>query len=85
MHTHAVFLLPGPMSKLLGCVWRVLEPVRYMLWPPTVPEAGELVKKDEKGIKRPRKDWDNDGVGNRGFWFYLFVCEMVLLGLVIRG
>ncbi|KAL9124747.1 MAG: hypothetical protein Q9217_005957 [Psora testacea] len=85
VQTHAVFLLPGPMIKLLGCVWRVLVPVRYMLWPPTVPEAGQLVEEDEKGIKRPRRDWDKDGVGNGGFWLYCFVGEIVLLGLIITG
>lgn len=81
--TQPLVLLPGPMLKLLGCIWKVLVPVRYMIWPPTVPERGELVEEDEMGVKRPRKNWESDAAGNGIWWTSLTVCEICVIWLCI--
>ena len=77
------FPFPGIMLKLLGCVWKVLVPVRYMMWPPTVPEWHELVEEDEMGVKRPKKGWEKDVVGNGVWWIGLSVCELYVTWLCV--
>lgn len=76
-------LFLGPMIKLVGCIWKVLVPVRYMIWPPTVPERSELVEEDETGLNRPRKDWEKDPVGNGFWWTSLNVCELCMIWLCV--
>lgn len=73
----------GAMVKLLGCIWKVLVPVRYMVWPPTVPEWGELVEVDEMGVKRPRKGWDKDETENGITWISLSICEFGVIWLCL--
>jgi hypothetical protein len=75
------FLFPGAMVKLLGCIWKVLVPVRYMIWPPTVPERAELVDEDDMGVKRPMKGWEKNVVGNGIWWTSLSVCEICVIWL----
>ena len=77
------FLFPGAMIKLLGCIWKVLVPVRYMMWPPTVPDRNELVEEDEMGVKRPRKGWEKEVVGNGIWWTSLSVCEIGVIWLCV--
>ena len=60
-------------------------PVRYMLWPPTVPEWNELVEEDGMGVKRPRKGWERDRVGNGVWWMGLSVCEGFFVWLCVMG
>ena len=79
----SLFLFPGAMIKLLGCIWKVLVPVRYMIWPPTVPERDELVEEDEMGVKKPRKDWEKDAVGNGIWWTSLSACELCVIWLCV--
>ena len=76
-------LFPGAMIKLLGCVWKVLVPVRYMVWPPTVPDRNELVEEDGIGVKRPRKGWEEGVVGNGLWWTGLSVCEVCMIWLCV--
>ena len=76
-------LFPGAMVKLLGCVWKVLVPVRYMIWPPTVPERADLVREDDKGVKRPKKGWDKNVVDNGIWWTSLRVCEICIIWLCV--
>ena len=77
------FPFPGAMIKLLGCIWKVLIPVRYMMWPPTVPERNEMVEEDEMGVKRPRKGWEKDAVGSGIWWTSLSVCEICVIWLCV--
>ena len=77
------FLFPGPMVKLLACIWKVLVPVRYMIWSPTVPDRNELVEEDEMGVKRPRKDWEKEVVGNGIWWTSLTACELCVIWLCV--
>ncbi|KAL8701868.1 MAG: hypothetical protein Q9224_000304 [Gallowayella concinna] len=68
--------LTGAMVKLVGCVFKVLVPVRYMLWPPTVPERDELVEEDEWGVRRPRWGWEERKSGNGIWWWCCLGCEV---------
>ena len=78
-----LFPFPGPVIKLLASIWKVLVPVRYMIWPPTVPDRNELVEEDEMGVKRPRKDWEKDVVGNGIWWTSLTACELCVIWLCV--
>ena len=79
------------MVKLLGCIWKVLVPVQYMIWPPTVPEWEELVSKtdneEEMSVKRPRmKGWERDGVGGGDWWWSaLSVCEIGVVWMCLMS
>ncbi|KAL9071760.1 MAG: hypothetical protein Q9161_004024 [Pseudevernia consocians] len=72
---------PGAVVKLVGCVWKMAVPLRYMVWPPTVPEWKDLVADDGQGVKRPRKEWDGRGAGNAGFWVGMNACEWLVICL----
>ena len=80
----SLFPFPGAMIKLLASIWKVLVPVRYMIWPPTVPNWDELVEDDEMGVKRPRKDWEKDVGGNGIWWTSLSACELCVIWLCVR-
>ena len=79
----SLFPFPGAMIKLLTCIWKVLVPVRYMIWPPTVPDRNELVEDDGMGVKRPRNDWEKDVVGNGIWWTSLSACELCVIWLCV--
>lgn len=73
---------PGAAVKLIGLAAKVSTPVRYMIWPPDIPEWEELLEEDENGVKRPKK-----GPKERDAWmswvslWWLFVwgCEVGVL------
>lgn len=44
----------GALLWLLECIFKMSIPVRYMIWPPTIPEREELLEKDELGVLRPK-------------------------------
>ena len=50
-----LILLPGILIKITDAVWKATVPLRYMLWPPTVPERRRLMAQDEKGLWRPSR------------------------------
>ena len=45
----------GPTLKLLDCVWMASLPLRYMIFPPTVPEREELMELDKAQVRRPKE------------------------------
>lgn len=49
------YLYTGAALRLVEIVLAASVPVRYMLFPPTVPERRELLEKDEMGVFRSRK------------------------------
>ena len=73
------FPFPGVILTAVACIAKMTVPLRYMLWPPTVPEWNELVEEDESGVKRCRKDWDCEGPGNGVGWLGFYVCELFVL------
>ena len=60
---YARFPFPGAMLKLLGCIWKVSVPLRYMASPPTVPERDELMEADGRGGRRPKKRGEQEEGG----------------------
>ena len=48
------FALTGALVKLIQCIYHASVPVYYMLFPPTVPERGELLVKDANDVNRPK-------------------------------
>ena len=55
--------------------------MRYMIWPPTVPDWKDLVVEDEEGVKRPRSDWEGGVAGNAMYWIWMNACEWVFICL----
>lgn len=47
-------IFPGIIVKLLETVWKVSVPIRYMAFPPTVPEREHFIYVDEWGVRRPK-------------------------------
>lgn len=72
---------PGVAIKLVDCILKMAVPLRYMIWPPTVPDWENLVAEDEDGVKRPRKDWDAGVAGNAVFWIGMTACEWLVICL----
>ena len=77
--TMILFPFPGVLVKMLKSISNVTVPLRYMLWPPTVPERASLVEEDETGVWRPRNDWDKSVIGNEGWWIGTFLCEWLVI------
>ena len=78
-------MCPGAAIKLIGLAAKVSTPVRYMIWPPDIPEWEELLEEDENGVKRPRKgpkerDAWMSCVGL--WWVFVWGCE---LGVLCNG
>lgn len=48
------FPLTGALLKLIQCIYHASVPLYYMLFPPTVPERGELLVKDADDVNRPK-------------------------------
>lgn len=49
------YLYTGAALRLVDVVLAASVPVRYMMFPPTVPERRELLKEDESGVFRAKK------------------------------
>ena len=75
----AAFPFPGVWVKLFRSISNVTVPLRYMMWPPTVPERANLLIEDVDGVKRPEKDWDGSGVGNEAWWIGTMICEIWII------
>ena len=83
--TGILAVCPGAAVKLIGLAAKVSTPVRYMIWPPDIPEWDELLEEDENGVKRPKKGRkERDGwmswVGL--WWLFVWGCE---LGVLCNG
>lgn len=46
--------MTGVLVWLLECIFKMSIPLRYMIWPPSIPDRKELLEKDEFGISRPK-------------------------------
>lgn len=84
----AVWLFPGPVLKLVGAVLKMLVPVRYMLFPPTMPPRESMLAADELGVQRVKEMWKENGE-KRGEWAVWglvagieLACCLVVCGLV---
>ena len=62
------FPFAGPVVKLLSCIWMASLPLRYMIFPPTVPEREELMELDDEKVRRPKQKWGESRGDGDGFW-----------------
>ncbi|TVY83419.1 Cellulose synthase catalytic subunit [UDP-forming] [Lachnellula suecica] len=72
IHTLLIYLLTHafwpPMLWLLT-VSACCEPIRYAIWPPTMPEREEMLDRDPKtGIARPKESWKKTRYSKKTFW-----------------
>lgn len=72
LHELLVYLLTHafwpPMLWLL-CFTACCVPLRYAIWPPTMPDREELLDRDPKtGIARPKERWKKQRYGKKTFW-----------------
>ena len=74
---------PGAWVKLMSCVLKTTVPVRYMLWPPTVPERAKLMEEDERGVRVPRREWKEGGRGEWRAWAVVAALELGVLLWVV--
>lgn len=45
------------------------EPIRYAIWPPTMPDREDLLDRDQKtGIARPKESWKKQRYSKKTFW-----------------
>ena len=72
------FIYPGVIVKLLDSIGKMSIPVWYMAFPPTVPARYDLVVKDEKGVRRPRKE-RHENVRGIAIGFAVDFCVLIIL------
>lgn len=74
----------GPGSKSVSSILKMAVPVRYMLFPPTMPEREEMLYGDEKGVRMIKREWKKSGEdpGDWGLWALVVIS--VLLKLISR-
>ena len=72
------FPLAGPVVKLLDCVCAVSLPLRYMIFPPTVPEREELMEPDQAQVRRPKESLVQRREA-RSDWSWLDILEACLI------
>jgi hypothetical protein len=70
LHDLLVFLLTHafwPPVLWIMCITGCWVPIKYAIWPPTMPHREELLIRDEKtGIARPKEEWKRQRFGTWG-------------------
>ncbi|KUJ12185.1 uncharacterized protein LY89DRAFT_738802 [Mollisia scopiformis] len=78
--THAFW---PPMLWLI-CVTACCEPLRYAVWPPTMPEREELLDRDpETQIARPKECWKRQRYSRWTFWHEMQYSGVTIFTAVI--
>lgn len=72
------YMYTGAALRLLDIVLAAYVPVRYMMFPPTVPERRELLKKDGTGILRAQKSGWTKRDGGSGIKLPLQIAIVLL-------
>ena len=73
------YLFTGAVLRLIDIVWAAHVPVRYMMFPPTVPERRVLLEIDDKGLYHAR----NKGWKKRDGGFPYKLCVQVVITLLL--
>lgn len=72
IHTLLIYLLTHafwPSMLWLLSLSACCEPIRYAIWPPTMPEREQLLDRDQKtGIARPKEEWKKQRYSKKTFW-----------------
>ncbi len=81
--THAFWPPMLWVMSLTAC----LEPIRYAIWPPTMPDREELLVRDPKtGIARPKEEWKRQRYAKRAFWHEMqYSGVTVFTGVIFIG
>ena len=78
--THAFW---PPMLWLLS-ITSFFEPIRYAIWPPSIPDRGDLLERDPKtGIARPKDRWKKQRYGRATLWYELQYSGITIYTAVI--
>ena len=73
--THAFWLL-----SVSACC----EPIRYAIWPPTMPAREELLDMDQKtGIARPKEEWKKQRYSKKSFWHEIQYSTVTIFTCVV--
>ena len=76
----ALFPFPGILIKIVDATWKATVPLRYMLWPPNIPERRELMTRDQTGIWRPTQTSKiRDAMALQKLWAWMDVWELLIL------
>lgn len=83
LFTHAFW---PPMLWLLGLT-ASLTPLRYAVWPPSMPDREELLERDPKtGIARPKEEWKRKRYSKKTFWHETQVtCITIYVTVIFIG
>lgn len=74
----AFFSFPSAYVKLISLAAKTSVPIRYMIWPPDVPEWESLTVEDQNGVRRPKLlEKENELVSGSGMW-WLFTLSLEL-------
>jgi len=58
-----------PPMLWMVCITGCLTPIRYAIWPPTMPPREELLDRDPKtGLARPKEIWKKTRYSKLAFW-----------------
>lgn len=68
----------GVVVRLLECIFKASVPLRYMAFPPTVPERRELMQQDSLGVFRPKCKY-NKIVSRRFTWLDILEVGTILM------
>jgi hypothetical protein len=87
LHKLLIYLLTHafwpPMLWLL-CVTACLEPIRYAIWPPTMPDREELLDRDPvTQIARPKEHWKKTRYSPLTFWHEMQYSGVTIFTTVI--
>lgn len=84
----AVWLFPGPVLKLVDAILKLAVPIRYMLFPPTMPPRDSMLFVDEQGIRRVKQMWKDQAENKEEWagWGYVvgieLACCLILFGWI---
>ena len=79
----SIIPFPGPWVKLVSCLLKTTVPVRYLLWPPEMPEREKLMVEDERGVNVPKWQWKDGGSGEWVEWALVGAVEFSVLAWIL--
>lgn len=81
--THAFW----PPVLWLLCVTACCVPLRYAIWPPTMPDREQLLDRDPKtGLAQPKEAWKKTRYSKKTFWHETqYTCVTIFTGVIFFG
>ena len=80
------WLFPGPILKVFSSLMKVAVPIRYMMFPPTMPPRDSMLFVDEQGQRRVREVCKQGGERRTEWqlWAFMTGLELAYLGFALR-